>query len=258
MAAYYNEIDPYAAEWLRNLIAENLIAPGEVDERSIEDVSPDDLRGFTQCHFFAGVGVWSYALRRAGWPDERPIWTGSCPCQPHSAAAADRRRGFEDERDLWPCLFNLLTAERPNVFLGEQVDDTAAWIDRTATDLENAGFAFGAVDLPALAVDAPHERTRTFFVAHAYGSGCGEQGGPFAVAPQLLPVERTGRRSFYGDYRTAGELGRVRRSEPSIRLLAHGVAARVGRLRAYGNAIVAEAAREFIEAVIWSTAGDLA
>ncbi|MFC2858988.1 hypothetical protein [Citrobacter farmeri] len=52
-AAYYNEIDPFAAQWLRNLIAGGHIAPGEVDERSIEDVIPDDLRGFTQCHFFA-------------------------------------------------------------------------------------------------------------------------------------------------------------------------------------------------------------
>jgi DNA (cytosine-5)-methyltransferase 1 len=64
--AYYNEIDEFAAQWLRNLIGEGLIAPGEVDTRSIEDVHPDDLRGFTQCHFFAGIGVWSYALRRAG------------------------------------------------------------------------------------------------------------------------------------------------------------------------------------------------
>lgn len=60
-AAYYNEIDPFAAQWLRNLIAGGHIAPGEVDERSIEDVTPDDLRGFTQCHFFAGIGVWSHS-----------------------------------------------------------------------------------------------------------------------------------------------------------------------------------------------------
>ena len=64
--AYYNEIDPFAAQWLRNLIAAGHIAPGEVDERSIEDVTPDDLRGFTQCHFFAGIGVWSHSLRRVG------------------------------------------------------------------------------------------------------------------------------------------------------------------------------------------------
>ena len=55
MTAYYNEIEPYAAEWLRNLIAEGLIAPGDVDERSIAEVSPDELEGYAQCHFFAGM-----------------------------------------------------------------------------------------------------------------------------------------------------------------------------------------------------------
>ncbi|NDI17943.1 MAG: DNA cytosine methyltransferase, partial [Verrucomicrobia bacterium] len=82
MTAYYNEIDPYAAQWLRNLIEAGHIAPGIVDERSIEDVTPNELKHFTQCHFFAGIGVWSLALRRAGWADDRPVWTGSCPCQP--------------------------------------------------------------------------------------------------------------------------------------------------------------------------------
>src|SRR6185503_7889007 len=53
---YYNENDPKTAAWLRELIKANLIAPGEVDERSITDVRPDDLRGFRQCHFFAGIG----------------------------------------------------------------------------------------------------------------------------------------------------------------------------------------------------------
>jgi hypothetical protein len=90
VTAYYNEIDPKAAAWLRELIKQGHIADGVVDERSIVDVSPDELRGFTQCHFFAGIGVWSYALRSAGWADDRPVWTGSCPCQPFSSAG---RRG---------------------------------------------------------------------------------------------------------------------------------------------------------------------
>ena len=119
MAAYYNENDPYAAEWLRNLILYDAIADGEVDDRSIEDVRPDDLRGFTQCHFFAGIGGWSAALRLAGWPDERPVWTGSCPCQPFSTAG--RGAGFADERHLWPIWHYLIEECRPAVVFGEQV-----------------------------------------------------------------------------------------------------------------------------------------
>jgi DNA (cytosine-5)-methyltransferase 1 len=109
--AYYNEIDKYAAQWLRNLITAGHIAPGEVDERSILDVAPDDLRGFAQCHFFAGIGVWSYALRLAGWPDDRSVWTGSCPCQPFSVAGMGG--GFDDERHLWPFWFHLIESRRP-------------------------------------------------------------------------------------------------------------------------------------------------
>lgn len=81
-SAYYNENDPFAAAWLRRLIEAGEIAPGVVDERSIVDVQPQDLSSYTQCHFFAGIGGWSLALRFAGWPDDRPVWTGSCPCQP--------------------------------------------------------------------------------------------------------------------------------------------------------------------------------
>ena len=119
MAAYYNEIDPYAAQWLRNLIAAGHIADGEVDERSIEDVRPSDLKGFTQCHFFAGIGVWSYALRQAGWSDDREIWTGSCPCQPFSAAG--QGKGLADSRHLWPVWMELIATCSPRIIIGEQV-----------------------------------------------------------------------------------------------------------------------------------------
>ncbi|MBG2633824.1 DNA cytosine methyltransferase [Klebsiella michiganensis] len=166
-AAYYNEIDPFAAQWLRNLIAAGHIAPGEVDERSIEDVTPDDLRGFTQCHFFAGIGGWSYALRLAGWPDNRPIWTGSCPCQPFSTTG--KGAGFSDDRHLWPAFGWLIKQCRPQRIAGEQVAGGRAdpWFDLVQNDVERMGYAFGLTPFPAAGIGSPNERERAYWVADA-------------------------------------------------------------------------------------------
>src|SRR3954466_5328778 len=134
MAAYYNENDKFAAVWLRELIKAGLIADGEVDERSIEAVTADDVRGFAQCHFFAGIGGWSYALRLADWPDERAVWTGSCPCQPFSVAG--KQLGAGDERHLWPAFFALIRKCRPQFVFGEQVANSIGhgWLDGVSAD----------------------------------------------------------------------------------------------------------------------------
>ena len=175
MTAYYNEFDPYAAQWLRNLIAAGEIAPGDVDERSIEDVRPTELAGYTQCHFFAGIGAWSYALRRAGWPDDRPIWTGSCPCQPFSAAG--KGDGFADERHLWPAFYHLISQCRPPVILGEQVASKAIapWIDLVHADLEAMGYAFGGIPFPAAGVGTPGIRDRAYWMADAISHSGGRK-----------------------------------------------------------------------------------
>lgn len=199
MSAYYNDFEPAACAWLAELMAAGLIAPGVIDSRSILEVRPEDLRGFTQCHFFAGIGGWSCALRLAGWPDARPVWTGSPPCQPFSAAGA--QKGKDDERHLAPHFADLVAACRPGVLFGEQVASAAvfgkaakrarkraagapewAWLDDLCDRLEAAHYAVGASDIPAAGVGAPHIRQRTFFGAvrlevleHAPGDGWGER-----------------------------------------------------------------------------------
>lgn len=210
--AYYNEIDPYAAAWLRNLIKAGHIAPGIVDERSIEDICPDELAGYTQCHFFAGIGVWSYALRRAGWDDSRRVWTGSCPCQPFSTAGEGA--GFADERHLWPAFHHLIREHTEwcsrqklalPVILGEQVasKDADAWLDLVQDDMEAMGYAFGALAFPSAGVGAPHIRDRTYWVGDASGAGLErhprnggttrrkESGGPATQASILVRLADT-------------------------------------------------------------------
>ena len=163
MKVYYNEIDLYAAQWLRNLIAAGHLPDGDVDDRDIRDVTPQELEPYAQCHFFAGIGVWPLALARAGFPIDYPVWSGSCPCQPFSAAGAGA--GFADERHLWPHFHYLIGECRPAVVVGEQVasKDGLGWFDLVQTDLEASGYACGAVDSCAAGYGAPHIRQRLYF-----------------------------------------------------------------------------------------------
>jgi len=164
--AYYNEFDPYAAKWIRNLIRAGVLMDGEVDERSIEIVQPEDLYGFTRCHFFAGIGGWEHALNIAQWPKETPVWTGSCPCQPFSIAG--KRKGNSDKRHLWPHFYRLISACSPAVIFGEQVSskDALNWLDGVSTDLESEEYTVEAVDFPACGINAPHIRNRLWWTGY--------------------------------------------------------------------------------------------
>jgi DNA (cytosine-5)-methyltransferase 1 len=254
MSAYYNENDPFAVAWLRELIKAGLIADGEVDERSIEYVTADDVRGFTQCHFFAGIGGWSYALRLAGWPDERAVWTGSCPCQPFSSAGA--QAGGHDPRDLWPTWYQLIRECRPSVVFGEQVKAAIAhgWLDRLCDDLEGQDYAVGAANLPACSVGTPHLRYRIWFVADADArrlSRAATWDSSSNDEPNLAPsqsiwrsVSRTTRAGMQSPWPAGpGAIEQIPR-------MADGVSDRVAERNAYGNAIVPQVAQVFIEAYL--------
>lgn len=250
--AYYNEIDPYAAQWLRNLMDFDLILPGEVDERSIVDVAPEDLKGFSQCHFFAGIGGWSFAARLAGWPDELQLWSGSCPCQPFSTAG--RRLAQLDARHLWPEFFRLIRAKKPDRIVGEQVAAAIGcdWLDGVFDDLEGEGYACGAVVLPACSVDAPHRRDRLWFLADSDRTGL-ERLGEERQLPEAREQAQARRdRSIraWGRQQQRGNDGKYRRLAPGIPCLAHGVPARVERTIAFGNAIVPQVAAEFLAAAL--------
>jgi DNA (cytosine-5)-methyltransferase 1 len=275
MPAFYNEIDPFPARWLRNLMDLDLIPEGHVDERSIKDLGLEDTAPIS--HFFAGIGGWPYALRLAGWPDDQPVWTGSCPCQPFSTAG--RGEGFEDPRHLWPAWFHLIRKRQPPVIFGEQVANPLglAWLDLVSSDLEGAGYTFGAADLCAASIGAPHIRQRFFFVAIAdeqrregISLQLRSRGSRSAVAEarrsretiragntsrtrregRSLPAR--GRDSERSPWSPSGAVwcrdGKWRHVEPGAFPLAHGISSRVGRLRAYGNAIVPQLAAVFIQA----------
>ena len=312
---YFNDIDPYCIQWLRNLY------PLEsTDLRSIAVIDPGDLLPHDRVHLFAGIGGWEYALQLAGWPADVPVWTGSCPCQPYSNAG--KRGGDSDERNLWPHMYRLIRECRPQYVFGEQVASAIGhgWLDGISADLEAEGYTVGAAVLGAHSVGAPHIRQRLYWVAHtkhgstqsqrlnvaaearrvegeAYqwqrirddardggsvgrlahterhrlngGRDTGSQGGteltdssdPDRVGDTDYPRpqgwhERRDRANQWTPWASSVAIscldGRARRIEPSIQPLAHGVPARVAKLRAIGNAIVPQTAATFIRAFMLS------
>ena len=283
---YYNEWDKFAAEWLKQLIKDGLIPDGEVDSRSIADVEPSELQGFTQCHFFAGIRGWSRALQLAGWGSDRPVWTGSPPCQ--SFSTAGKGKGKDDERHLWPVFFNLIRECQPTAVFGEQVAAAIrhGWLDDLQDDFEAEGYASGAVVLPSGSIGAYHKRDRLFFVADSINerpqgriqgredsqredinghTGCSGStdtlGNPDSNRPQERheAAETAGHRDsidsagFWSDSQTIYcRDGKYRPipTESALFPLADGIPNRVGLLRGAGNAIVPQAAAEIIKAVM--------
>jgi DNA (cytosine-5)-methyltransferase 1 len=256
---YYNDNDPFSVKWLKALIEAGLIPNGVVDDRSINDIKPRDLNGFTQCHFFAGIGGWPYALRLAGWPDDRPCWTGSCPCQPFSVAG--KGEGLDDERHLWPAFRWLIPQCRPSTVFGEQVasKDGRSWLTGVRTDLEAMGYAVGAADLCAAGIGAPHIRQRLFWVANSIEQGLEGHAGdvnrgnePGRQQADTVGSITAGCESGFWSNSILIPCadGKARRVpvESAIFPLAPGLPSRLGLLRGAGNAICPQLAAEFIAA----------
>ena len=245
MSVYYNDADPFVCQWLRNLIAAQHLPAGEVDERAIQEVQPDDVRGFRQAHFFAGIGGWPYALHLAGWGD-RPIWTGSPPCQPFSYAG--KRQASNDARHLWPEWHRLVSECRPQRIFGEQVTGALGlgWWDRVAADLEAEAYTVGAVVLGSHSVEAPHKRLRLYWCAIADTNA--ERRGREGLKPQEAPSEMRPQPSELARLLS----GVLESAVPAGRngALADGIPARTPKLRAYGNAIDARTGALFVRAYL--------
>ena len=122
------------------------------------------------------------------WNGRIDVLSGGFPCQPFSVAG--KRRGTADDRYLWPEMLRAIREIRPRWIVGENVYGIINWssglvFQQVCADLEAENYTVQPYILPAAGINAPHQRYRTWFIAHADsrtahrtpGTDAGQDGG---------------------------------------------------------------------------------
>ena len=138
---------------------------------------------------FCDIEPWSRKVLAKHWPDvpiakdvkelandparlvpDCDILTSGYPCQPFSVAG--KQRGAEDDRHIWPQIFTIVQAKRPNWCVFENVSGHInLGLDQVLSDLEAEDYTCQPFVVPACAVNAPHRRDRLWIIAHTNSHG---------------------------------------------------------------------------------------
>lgn len=236
--------------------------PTKVLEKHWPDVPRwRDVRTLTKESFYERTG-----LRTVD------VISGGFPCQPFSVAGKQKGKG--DDRYLWPEMLRVITELRPRCVVGENVPGIIKIAaGQVVKDLEREGYHVVVFNFEAAAVGAWHRRSRVFFtgladVADTDGSGL--QGRKQSETPDA--AEDTGEQPSRGPAGECSEAvydamcsgcagdarwgqsqeladGRCWAAEPDVGRVAHGVPARVDRLKCLGNAVVPQQAYQIFRAL---------
>ena len=209
---------------------------------------------------------------------------GGFPCQDISVAG--KGAGIDGKRSgLWSEYARIISQVRPSFAIVENVSALLGrGVGKVLGDLAALGFDAEWHCIPASAVGAPHRRDRVWIVAYANGSerrsvsGACERlerqhglpqwaEGSGGLEPSSQDVadthgnhqQRRGGTLQMGWLRIAreianyGDAGRTQwAAEPDVGRVAHGIPARVDRLRALGNAVVPQIAEIIGRAIMAS------
>ena len=185
---------------------------------------------------------------------------GGFPCQPVSLAG--RRQAQADPRWLWPEFARIIRELQPRYVLVENVPGLyTAGGSEVLADLAESGYDAEWDAIPAAVFGAPHLRYRILIVAHAPsprrraerttvareapGGRTQHQlgrAGDMADANAARLALRQSIFSYDGKERPTIERSSWWATEPDVGRVAHGVPARVDRLRGLGNAVVPQVA----------------
>ena len=240
--------------------------PTKVLEKHWPDVPRwRDVRTLTKESFYERTG-----LRTVD------VLSGGFPCQPFSVAGKQKGKG--DDRYLWPEMLRVITELRPRCVVGENVPGIIKIAaGQVVKDLERAGYHVVVFNFEAAAVGAWHRRSRVFFVGIAdvadaarervqgrvaicaseseKGSGQMQSDAGGSNGADGRNTVRTGLPDRAAEtLRKQGPREQPQRSdwwavEPDVGRVAHGIPARVDRLKCLGNAVVPQQAYPIFQAL---------
>ena len=235
--------------------------PTKVLEKHWPDVPRwRDIRTLTKESFYERTG-----LRTVD------VISGGFPCQPFSVAGKQKGKG--DDRYLWPEMLRVITELRPRCVVGENVPGIIKIAaGQVVKDLERAGYHVVVFNFEAAAVGAWHRRSRVFFVGIADVADTARERGQGCIAfCAAKPAERSGQMQSdaesgseavydamcsgcagdarWGESQVLAD-GRCWAAEPDVGRVAHGVPARVDRLKCLGNAVVPQQAYPIFKALM--------
>ena len=234
--------------------------PTKVLEKHWPDVPRwRDVRTLTKESFYERTG-----LRTVD------VISGGFPCQPFSVAGKQKGKG--DDRYLWPEMLRVIAELRPRCVVGENVPGIIKIAaGQVVKDLERAGYHVVVFNFEAAAVGAWHRRSRVFFVGIADVADTARERGQGRIAfCSAKPAERSGQ--MQSDAESGSEAvhdamcsgcagdarwgksqvladGRCWAAEPDVGRVAHGIPARVDRLKCLGNAVVPQQAYPIFRAL---------
>lgn len=235
--------------------------PTKVLEKHWPDVTRwRDVRTLTKESFYERTG-----LRTVD------VISGGFPCQPFSVAGKQKGKG--DDRYLWPEMLRVIRELRPRCVIGENVPGIIRIAaGQVVKGLERAGYHVVVFNFEAAAVGAWHRRSRVFFVGIADVADAAreriQRHAEICAAEQekrsgqMQSDAESGNEAVYdtmcsgcaGDARweQLQELadGRCWAIEPDVGRVAHGIPARVDRLKCLGNAVVPQQAYPIFKALM--------
>ena len=241
--------------------------PTKVLEKHWPDVPRwRDIRTLTKESFYERTG-----LRTVD------VISGGFPCQPFSVAGKQKGKG--DDRYLWPEMLRVITELRPRCVVGENVPGIIKIAaGQVVKDLERAGYHVVVFNFEAAAVGAWHRRSRVFFTGLADVADTARERGQGRIAfCAAKPAERSGQMQSDAEsgngadvcntvcaglqdmaaeaVRKPGPREQHQRSgwwaaEPDVGRVAHGIPARVDRLKCLGNAVVPQQAYPIFKALM--------